>query len=72
MAEEAARGISPRNLIRQCDVAKDLGVSRKTIGRWMNRGHFPFVLIAGRRWVTRELYEAWLIENTDPGVGPGG
>jgi predicted DNA-binding transcriptional regulator AlpA len=72
MVREAAKGGSPRRLIRQCDIAKDLGVTPKTISRWMDRGHFPFVLIAGRRWATKELYEAWLLENTEPGVGPGG
>lgn len=62
----------PREFIRQTDIAKDLGVDRSTICVWMDKGHFPYMLVAGKRRVTRELYNAWLLENTEPGTGPEG
>ena len=69
-AEDIAKG-GPRYLIRQCDVARDLGVGARTVARWMDTGQFPFVVVAGRRMVTKELYQAWLFENTEPGTAPG-
>jgi len=63
---------SPRRFIRQKEIADELGINRCTIGTWMDKGIFPYILIAGRRRVTRELYEGWLLENTEPGVGPEG
>ena len=63
---------NPREFIRQSTIAEDLGVNRSTIGSWMDKGHFPYILVAGKRRVTRELYRAWILENTEPGVGPGG
>jgi predicted DNA-binding transcriptional regulator AlpA len=70
-AENPIRG-GPRRFIRQSVIADDLGVHRSTIGRWMDEGNFPYLEIAGKRRVTRELYEAWILEHTHPGEGPGG
>ena len=71
MDPEILRG-SPRAFIRQSVIARDLGISPQTLAKWMNKGIFPYMRVAGKRRVTRELYEAWLLENTEPGVGPRG
>ena len=56
----------PRQFIRQSIIAKALGVHRSTIGRWMDEGIFPYLAIAGKRRVTKELFEAWLPPKLPP------
>lgn len=68
-AADRARG-GPRRFVKQKVIADRLGVHRSTITRWMDAGEFPFLMVAGQRKITEELYEAWLVERSEPGNAP--
>jgi excisionase family DNA binding protein len=68
-AANRARG-GPRRFVKQTEIAERLGVTPVTINRWMKDGKMPCIVIAGRRKITEELFEAWLAERTDPGDPP--
>ncbi len=42
------------------DVARLFDVTRTTVYDWMNTGKLPYVIIGGRRRVTREALQAFI------------
>jgi excisionase family DNA binding protein len=43
------------------DVADELGVSSRTVMRWVERGQLPAVVLpGGRKRVHRDTFDAWL------------
>jgi excisionase family DNA binding protein len=42
------------------DVAQLFGVTRTTVYDWMNSGQLPYVIVGGRRRITREALQAFI------------
>ena len=45
-------------------LAKSLGVSRKTVLKWLHQYDLSHVKIGGSYWLRPEAVEAWLTEHT--------
>jgi excisionase family DNA binding protein len=59
---EALRSMVCANLCTDAELAEVLGVSRRTVYRFTQRG-LPVVKIGARRWVDATAASAWLAAN---------
>lgn len=57
--------------ISQEEAARRIGVSTRTVRRWIQRGEIPTIQFNRTKRVRADLLEAWLDERTDWGKAPG-
>ena len=46
-------------VIDQTEAAREFGVSRQTVARWISSGGMPHRKIAGRVWIDRDEVREW-------------
>ena len=61
--KEARDQLRNKARLSQAEMGKLFGVHEKTIGKWVRKGIIPCLMVNGRRYVTRELWDYFISQS---------